>query len=72
MLDIAFAAPRLPTDGTLVLPLPAGAALAGLAAEADRATAGAIARALEAAEFKGDKGKTCLILAPGGGFSLRN
>ncbi|MGC8477848.1 MAG: leucyl aminopeptidase, partial [Acetobacteraceae bacterium] len=37
--------------------------------EADRATAGAIARALAAAEFKGDKGKTCLILAPGGGFS---
>ena len=69
MLDIAFVAPRLPTQGALVLPLPAGAVLSGLAAEADRATAGAIARALEAAEFKGDKGKTCLILAPGGGFS---
>ena len=69
MLDIAFAAPRLPADGALVLPLPAGAALAGLAAEADRATEGAIARALEAAEFKGEKGKTCMILAPGAGLA---
>ena len=31
----------------------------------DEATGGAIARAFEVAEFKGAKGKTCTILAPG-------
>ena len=69
MLDIAFAAPSLPPKGALVLPLHEGAALSGLAQAADQATDGAIARALAAAEFKGAKGKTCTILAPGAGFS---
>ena len=69
MLDIAFVTPALPTTGALVLPLTEGAALVGLAAAADSATNGAIARALAAAEFKGSKGKTCMILAPGAGLS---
>ncbi len=69
MLDIAFAPPALPATGALILPLAEGAALTGLAAAADRATDGGIARALAAAEFKGGKGKTCTILAPGAGLS---
>ncbi len=69
MLDIAFVPAVLPRAGALVLPLAEGAALAGLGAAADEATGGAIARALAAAEFKGGKGKTCVILAPGAGLS---
>ena len=41
----------------------------GVWQQADEATGGAIARALAAAEFKGGKGKTCTILAPGAGLS---
>ncbi|MDE2580363.1 MAG: leucyl aminopeptidase [Rhodospirillales bacterium] len=69
MLDVAFVSADLPRAGTLVLPLAEGAALSGLAAAADEATGGAIARALAAAEFKGAKGKTCVVLAPGAGLA---
>jgi leucyl aminopeptidase len=37
--------------------------------QADEATGGAIARGFKTAEFKGGKGKTCTILAPGAGLS---
>jgi leucyl aminopeptidase len=74
MLDIAFAKASLPTSGALVLfaaatgeDADAGTpALAGLAAEADAATDGAISRALAAGEFKGKKGAALTILSPGG------
>jgi leucyl aminopeptidase len=66
MLEIGFAKPTLPRSGALVLLVAEGDKPSGLWAEADAATGGAIARALAAAEFKGSKGKTCTILAPGG------
>ena len=66
MLEIGFAKPTLPRSGALVLLVGEGDKPAGLWAQADAATNGAIARALAAAEFKGAKGKTCTILAPGG------
>jgi len=66
MLEIGFAKPTLPRSGALILLVGEGDKPAGLWAEADAATNGAIARALAAAEFKGAKGKTCTILAPGG------
>ena len=69
MLDISFAAPALPTSGALVLLIGEGEAPAGIWRQADEATQGAIARAFEAAEFKGGKGKSCMILAPGAGLS---
>jgi leucyl aminopeptidase len=65
MLDIAFAKPALPKAGALVLLIHEGEKPSGLWAQLDEATGGAIARAFEIAEFKGAKGKTCLILAPG-------
>ena len=70
MPDIAFVKPVLPRSGTLVLPLPEAEAdrSAGLFAEADQATGGALARALEAAGFKGRKGQVTTLWAPGGGF----
>jgi leucyl aminopeptidase len=74
MPDIAFVKPSLPRSGALVLPLPeaegdAPPALTGLAAEADRAAEGAIGRALEAAKFRGRKGQSVTVWAPGGGPS---
>ncbi|HET6182474.1 MAG TPA: leucyl aminopeptidase [Acetobacteraceae bacterium] len=69
MLDVAFAAPELPSSGALVLLIAEEAAPSGIWQQADQATGGAIGRALAAAEFKGAKGKTCTILAPGAGLS---
>ena len=69
MLDIAFAKPALPKSGALVLLMGEGEKPSGVWQQADEATGGAIARALKAAEFKGGKGKTCTILAPGAGLS---
>ena len=69
MLDIAFARPALPKAGALVMLIAEGETPSGLWQQADDATGGAISRALEAGEFKGAKGKTCLILAPGAGLT---
>ena len=69
MLDIAFAKPALPKSGALVLLMGEGEMPSGVWQQADEATGGAIARALAVAEFKGGKGKTCTILAPGAGLS---
>ena len=71
MLDIAFAKPALPKSGALVLLIGEGEMPSGVWQQADEATGGAIARALKAAEFKGAKGKTCTILAPGAGLVAR-
>jgi len=73
MLDIAFAKPALPKSGALALLLEEGAAAdsptAALLAAADEATGGAVSRALAAAEFKGKRGQTVTVLAPGAGLS---
>jgi len=69
MLDVVFTKPALPKSGALVLPVTEEATPSGLWQQADEATGGAITRALAAAEFKGGKGKTCTILAPGAGLS---
>jgi leucyl aminopeptidase len=69
MLDIAFAKPALPKTGALVLLIHEGEKPSGLWAQLDEATGGAIGRAFEVAEFKGAKGKTCMILAPGANLS---
>ena len=71
MLDIAFAKSALPSVGALVLlAAEEGAGGAGeLMQAADGVTGGAITRALDVAEFKAKSGKTCVVLAPGGGLS---
>ena len=73
MLDIAFAKPALPKSGALVLLLEegatAGSPTGALLAAADEATGGAVGRALAVAEFKGKRGQTTTILAPGAGLS---
>ena len=69
MLDIAFIRPSLPKSGALVLLAHEGEKPSGLWQQADEATGGTIARALEVAEFKGSKGKSVTILAPGGSLT---
>lgn len=69
MPDILFVKPAMPRAGALVLPLAEGFTLTGLAQEADAATGGAVARGLEAAGFKGKKGQSCTLWAPGGHLS---
>ena len=69
MLDITFAKPVLPKSGALVLLIGEGEMPSGVWQQADEVTGGAIDRALKAAEFKGVKGRTCTILAPGAGLS---
>jgi len=69
MLDIAFVRPSLPKSGALVLLAHEGEKPSGLWQHADEATGGVVGRALEVAEFKGGKGKSVTILAPGAGLS---
>ncbi|MCC7284229.1 MAG: leucyl aminopeptidase, partial [Acetobacteraceae bacterium] len=69
MLDIGFSKPALPRSGGLAILLAEEAKLSGLAAEADKACAGAITRALQAARFTGRKASSCTVLAPGAGLS---
>lgn len=64
MLDVTFAKSALPKSGALVLLIGEGEKPAGIWDAVDKATGGAIARALAAADFKGGKGKTATILAP--------
>jgi leucyl aminopeptidase len=64
MLDIAFTKSAPPKSGALALLAFEDAPLAGLAAELDTALSGGLARALEAAGFKGRRGQTAVLLAP--------
>ena len=69
MLDIAFVRPSLPKSGALVLLAHEGEKPSGLWQQADEATGGAIARAIETTEFKGAKDKIFTVLAPGAGLN---
>ena len=53
MLDIAFAKPALPKSGALVLLVGEGEHPSGLWQQADEATGGAIARALQGSRVQG-------------------
>ena len=69
MLSVTFAKPTLPESGALVLLAGEGESPSGLWQAADEEVHGAISRALAVAEFKGTKGQSCTILAPGAGLS---
>jgi leucyl aminopeptidase len=59
-----FGAPSLPKSGTLVLLAGEGPMLTPLGDEADKATAGHVARAMAAAKFEGKKDQSLDIIAP--------
>ena len=65
-MKIAFAKPEIPASGTLVALAADGRKLGRLASQLDKATKGAITRALEASRFKGGAEEFLTILAPTG------
>jgi leucyl aminopeptidase len=69
MLDVAFSKPVPPKAGAVALLLAEEEALTGAAAALNEASGGAIARAIEVASFKGQKGKTVLLFAPAEGLT---
>ncbi|GBQ62692.1 leucyl aminopeptidase [Komagataeibacter swingsii] len=67
MLDIAFSDASLPTSGAIAV-LAAPGTPAGAFAAVDAAVGGALTRAAKAAKFGFDAARTCVVLAPGGGY----
>ncbi|HMB76048.1 MAG TPA: M17 family peptidase N-terminal domain-containing protein, partial [Kiloniellaceae bacterium] len=63
-MDIAFAAPKMPTTGAIATGVMAGKKLSPTAASLDKATGGAVKRAIAASRFTGKKGEVLEILAP--------
>ncbi|HEX3673950.1 MAG TPA: leucyl aminopeptidase [Rhizomicrobium sp.] len=66
VMQIAFAASAITSEGALVLGVQEGGVLTPSAAAADKATAGAIKRALASSRFTGKAGQLLEILAPAG------
>ena len=65
-MKVAFAKPEIPTAGTIVALVAEGRKLGKVAHQLDKATKGAIARALEASRFKGGAEEFLTLLAPAG------
>ena len=65
-MKVAFAKPEIPTAGTIVALVGEGRKLGKLATQLDKATKGAIARALESSRFKGGAEEFLTLLAPAG------
>ena len=65
-MKVAFAKPELPNTGTIIALVAEGRKLGKLANQLDKATKGAIGRALEASRFKGGAEEFLTLLAPGG------
>mgnify|MGYP003625850549 CR=1 FL=1 len=65
-MKISFTEPKLPTSGLLVFLVDADARLGTSAKAIDKATKGALSRALKASSFAGKKGESLSVLAPQG------
>jgi leucyl aminopeptidase len=65
-MKLGFAEIDLGKKGAIVIGLPEGAQLAGNAAALDKATGGALARAIDASKFKAKSGDLLDIVAPHG------
>jgi len=65
-MKITFAAPSLPKAGALVVAILSDRELTPTAARVDKATGGAIGRAMAASRFKGERGQSLMLLAPHG------
>ncbi|MGE0231020.1 MAG: leucyl aminopeptidase [Flavobacteriaceae bacterium] len=64
---ISFIAEKVPDSGTVVVSVGEGGALGPMAKALDKATGGALARAIKVSGFNGKTGKSCEILAPAKG-----
>ena len=57
-MKITFAAPSLAARGAVAVSVMAGAKLSPSAIQLDKATGGALGRAIKGSRFKGNKGQT--------------
>src|SRR5688572_29803426 len=69
MLNIDFTKPAPPEGGAVALLLAEEDVPQGVPEALEKATGQAIGRGLAAADFKGRKGQSCTLLAPGGGLA---
>jgi leucyl aminopeptidase len=65
-MKINFAAPKLPGRGAVAVGVMAGAKLSPSAARLDKATGGALGRAMKGSRFSGKKGQLLEVLGPPG------
>jgi leucyl aminopeptidase len=65
-MKVAFAKPEIPSVGAIVALVAEGRKLGKLATQLDKATKGAVTRALEASRFKGGAEEFLTLLAPAG------
>lgn len=65
-MKITFVAPKLPKSGAVVVGAMDGGKLAPAAVQLDRATGGALVRAIKGSRFKGRTGQMLEVLAPAG------
>ena len=65
-MKIKFSAPSLPRTGPLGVGVLSGGKLLATAERVDKATDGAIGRAMRASRFNGETGQSLTIMAPSG------
>jgi leucyl aminopeptidase len=65
-MKINFSAPSLPRTGPLGVGVLSGGKLLATAERVDKATGGAIGRAMRASRFDGEKGQSLTVMAPSG------
>ncbi len=65
-MKIIFAAPKLPGRGAAAVGVMAGAKLSPSAVRLDKATGGALGRAMKGSRFTGKKGQILEVLGPSG------
>jgi leucyl aminopeptidase len=68
-MKVSFVSATLPKSGVVVLLVPEGAGLLGLAALADERCGGQVKRAMKAADFTGRRDSSIDVISPGGGFA---
>ena len=65
-MKVAFSKPELPSQGAYIVGVLEGRKLTNAAAQAEKATKGAVSRALNASRFKGGHDEQLILLAPQG------
>ena len=65
-MKISFAAPSLPRSGALVVGVLSGGEMLATAQRVDKASNGALARAIGASRFKGESGQSLTVMVPAG------
>jgi leucyl aminopeptidase len=65
-MELSFAAPKVQVSGALVVSAAQGSALSSQAQKADKASGGALSRALKVSRFTGKPGQILELLAPQG------